>query len=347
MITSKAKQNYINHIAIVLDASLSMSHHSADVVKVADSQIKNLAEQSKIHDQETRVSVYTFSYESQIECLIYDKDVLRMPSISGLYKASGQTALCSATTVAIKDLQLTPEKYGEHAFLIYVVTDGQENNSRLNDIRDLPGLINGLPDHWTLAAFVPDASGVHFAKKFGFPAGNIAVWNTSDSFSEVGEVIRRTSETFMTNRAAGIRGSRNLFNMKTVDVKDIKKTLVPMTPGSYFFATVTPDKTSGAEKIRIDEFCQKEFGSYTPGDGLYEMTKRENIQDYKKIAIWIPKDNHLYVGKAGEMRSLLGLPQGSGTIRVGPGDHPDYKIFIESRSNNRNLFTGTELLVMR
>lgn len=322
-----------------------MTSHAADVVKVADTQIQHLAEQSKIMDQETRVSVYTFSYQRDIKCLIYDKDVLRMPSISGLYKTNGMTALCSATTLAVKDLQLTPEKYGEHAFLLYVVTDGMENDSSPSDRTGLPGLIKGLPDHWTLAAFVPDAQGVYYAKSLGFQKDNIAVWNTNmdSGFLEVGQIIRESTDNFMRGRAQGIRGSKSLFTMKNADVKDIKKTLTPMTPGSYFFAPVTStDYPDG--KVRIDEFCNRHLGNYYPGMGYYEMTKRETIQDYKKIAIYVPADSHLYTGKG--TRSLLGLPE-TGNVKIAPGDHQGYKIFVQSTANNRNLYTDTDLLVMR
>lgn len=334
---TKSSQNYINHIALVLDASTSMARHAHDVVKVADMQIKHLAEQSKIMDQETRVSVYTFSYRSMIHCLIYDKDVLRMPSIAGLYHASGMTALCSATTLAIKDLQLTPEKYGEHAFLIYVVTDGEENDSSYPERTGLPGLIASLPDHWTLAPFVPDANGVHYAKSLGFPAGNIAVWNTEDSFLEVGEVIQRSTENFMRARTQGIRGSRNLFTMTATDTKKIKKTLTPMTPGSYTINPVPQD-------IRIDEFTRDITGIYTPGRTYYEMTKRETIQGYKGIAIRVDADKKLYVGDTA--RDLIGIPKDT-DVRVSPGDHPGYKVFVQSTSMNRKLIGGTEALIMR
>lgn len=333
----RSSQNYINHIALVLDASSSMSRHVGDVVKVADMQIKHLAEQSKIMDQETRVSVYTFSYRTRIDCLIYDKDVLRMPSIAGLYRAEGMTALCSATTLAIKDLQHTWEGYGEHAFLIYVITDGVENDSDPQDRRRLPALITGLPDHWTLAAFVPDANGIHYAKSHGFPNDNIAVWNTEDSFLEVGEVIRKSTDNFMRGRTQGVRGSRSLFTMTAADTKKIKKTLTPMTSGSYTINLVPHD-------TRIDDFTRDITGSYTPGRTYYEMTKRETIQGYKGIAIRVDADGTLYVGDAA--RDLIGIPKDT-DVRVSPGDHPGYKVFVQSTSMNRKLIAGTEALIMR
>ena len=347
----KSSQNYINHVALLLDKSTSMGTHWDTVPKVADDLIAELAEQSTVRNQETRVSVYVFSSLSSIQCLIYDKDVLRMPSIKGLYFIDGNTALCSATTLVIDDLRLTPEKYGEHSFLIYVVTDGEENSSRYPDKIALPGLITGLPEHWTLAAFVPDARGIHNAKAFGFPAGNIATWDTASGkgFEEVGQVIKQATSDFMQARATGVRGTKNLFTLNTVSVADIKKNLTPMTPGSYWFETVTDadcDKTDskGRKCARIDEFCTVKVGSYMPGMALYEMTRRTRIQDYKKLAISVPSEGHLYVGKG--CRSMLGLPEDA-DARVSPGKHKDYKLFVQSTSNNRNLFPGTDVLFMR
>jgi hypothetical protein len=136
-------ENIINHIVLVLDASLSMDSVSEQLVKVADNQIKYLAQRSKELDQETRITVYTFNTtgyysgfnKQRIECLIYDKDVLRVPSIASLYKADGATPLIDATILALDDLAMTPEKYGDHSFLVYVLTDGQENASRNRAIR--------------------------------------------------------------------------------------------------------------------------------------------------------------------------------------------------------------------
>jgi uncharacterized protein YegL len=336
--TGSAEQNKINHIALVLDASLSMSHLTADVVKVADAQIASLAEQSKLMDQETRVSVYTFSYAHSIRCLIYDKDVLRLPSISGLYKTGGNTALAAATTLAIEDLKMTPEKYGEHSFLIYVITDGEENNSPFGVKAALPGLLSSLPDHWTIAAFAPNAVAKHHLKQLGFGNDNIAIWDVNASFSEVGEVISAANTSFMQARTSGIRGSKSLFTLKQADTSAIKKTLTPLTKGSYTITPVT-------EKIRIDEFVAALTGSYIPSRAYYEMTQRVRIQGYKNVAILVEKDDELYMGEAA--RDLVGLPRDGSDVRVSPGAHPGYRIFIQSTSFNRNLLPNSSLLLMR
>lgn len=328
-------ENYINHIALVLDASGSMHGHSQELIKVADNQIAYLAQRSKELDQETRVTVYSFSYNDHIKCLVYDKDVLRMPSIAGLYKADGQTALIDATLLALNDLALTPEKYGEHAFLMYVLTDGAENDSKQRP-EMLSGKIDKLPDNWTIAAFVPNQSGVFEAKKFGFPKENIAVWDATSAkgVNEAGERIRQTTETFMQNRKLGIRGTKSLFTLKTPTLKTVAQNLDSLHPGQYRLLPVQNDG-------RIDEFVESTLNrAYKLGEAYYQLMKPEFIQPQKEIVILA--NNRAYVGAEG--RKLLGLPDYK--VRVKPEDHLGYEIYVQSTSLNRKLIGGTKLLIL-
>jgi hypothetical protein len=330
----KQVANYINHIALVLDASGSMYPYANDVIKVADQQIAYLAKRSKELDQETRVTVYTFNDWNNIRCLIYDKDVLRIPSIRGLYEPNNQTALVDATLLALNDLALTPEKYGEHAFLIYVLTDGQENNS-MASFDALFRKIESLPDNWTLATFVPDQQGVFEAKKFGFPKENIAVWNTTrEGLNEAAEKIKVATDNFMQNRRLGIHSSRSLFTLKTPSLTTVSRTLDYLSPGQYRLLDVPYD-------TRIDEFVEDRLRRpYARGEAYYQLMKPETVQPQKEIAIMA---NHkVYIG--GEARQLLGLPDYN--VKVRPTDHPDYEIYVQSTSVNRKLIGGTRLLIL-
>lgn len=328
-------ENYINHIVLVLDASLSMTRHAQELIKVADNQIAYLARRSKELDQETRVTVYSFSDANSIKCLVYDKDVLRMPSIAGLYRADGMTALIDATLLALNDLALTPEKYGEHSFLIYVLTDGQENDSRFNE-HALSKQINALADNWTLAAFVPDQNGVFEAKKFGFPKENIAVWDTTSTkgLNEAGEKIRETTEQFMQNRTRGIRGSKNLFTLNAPSAQLVSASLDSLNYGQFRLLEVHEDG-------RIDEFVESNLHRpYKLGEAYYQLMKTEMIQPQKEIAIF--SNNRVYIGHAA--RKLLGLPDFH--VKVKPSDYADYEIFVQSTSVNRKLIAGTRLLIL-
>lgn len=327
------KQNYINHIALVIDRSASMNSLVSQVEKVADSQIEYLAKRSKELDQETRITLYTF--DDKIECVVYDKDVLRMPSMKGLFTPRGSTALIDATIKAIGDLSKTPELYGDHAFLVYVLTDGEENMSKAR-APDLQSRIADLAENWTLAAFVPHQTGKFEAKKFGFPADNIAIWDTtSRGLTEVGETIRQTTDTFMRGRATGVRGSKNLFNLAAVTKSDVAN-LPKLHFGQYRLAEV---KKEGPIAPFVEDLTKR---AYHLGEAFYQLSKTEKVQGDKAVALRDRKTGNVYTGAGA--RSLLGLPDHE--VKVAPTSHPDFDIFVQSTSTNRKLVPGTKVLLI-
>lgn len=330
-------QNYINHIALVIDASSSMRYIAHEVIKVADGQIAYLAQRSKELDQETRITVYVFA--DTVKCVIYDKDVLRLPSISKHYHTSGMTALIDATLKSQDDLALTPEIYGDHAFLTYVLTDGQENRSR-NHSATLSDRLKALPEHWTVAVLVPDQLGKFEAKKFGFPADNIAIWDATSTkgITEAGETIRRATDNFMVNRSAGIRGSRSIFSMdaNALNKQTIKNAnLKPLSKNTYKLLNID-------EVVQIREWVQKNGFEYRLGIAFYQLTKTESIQPQKNIAVLEKATGKIYTGD--QARDMLGLPQME--VRVKPEFNPDFDVFIQSTSVNRKLVPGTKLLLL-
>jgi hypothetical protein len=336
--TPKADQNYINHIVFALDASSSMLYSAAELIRVADSHIAHLAQRSKELGQETRVTIYVFANEAK--CVIYDMDVLRLPSVAKYYRANGMTALIDATMLSIEDLAMTPEKYGDHAFLIFVLTDGQENRSR-HSPSDLVRTINGLPDHWTLAALVPDQRGKFEAKKFGFSPDNIAIWDatTAHGINEGGGVIREATERFMQGREKGIRGTRHVFSTgaDAVNADTIQAAaLTPLPRSKYRLVPVTEDT---AIRPFVENECQM---PYRLGMAYYELSKREIIQPQKELAVLEIATDRVYVGDG--VRDLIGLSRDRVTVR--PDFNPKYKIHVQSTSVNRKLKEHTKVLLL-
>lgn len=337
--TTDTVQNVINHIVLVVDKSSSMGPLTSTVIKVADNQIKHLARRSQEMGQETRVSVYTFGTE--VECVVWDKDVLRLPSIANFYRPYGWTALIDATAQAIEDLQETPTKYGDHAFLMFVLTDGEENRSQ-RKAPALTRLINDLPDNWTVAVMVPDQSGVFEAKRFGFPAANIAVWDASTQrgMEEAGEVIRRVTDNYMTARSTGtFRGSKSIFSTgaDAVNADTIQQAgLKPLTASKYKLVPVPRD-------VDIRPFVEECGYKYKIGSCYYQLTKRVKIQATKNIAI-VEKKGKGRVFTGANARQLVGLPDE--LVSVKPDHNPDFDIYVESNSVNRRLFAGTRLLIL-
>lgn len=332
-----AGENYINHVVLVLDASSSMGPHAKELVRVADGQVKYLARRSQELDQETRVSVYSFN--ERVQCLIYDKDVLRLPSISSLYRPRGMTALVDATMKSLTDLGATATLYGDHAFLTFVLTDGQENSSRQRP-GELRGLLANLAGNWTVACLVPDQRSVFEAKGFGFSPDNIAIWDAQSAagVAEVGETIRRATDSFMDNRAKGVRGTRSLFStgLDAVNAQSVRANLVPLNRDRYEIFSVRKDS-------RIDETVKSYMGSYSIGQGFYQLTKREEIQAKKHIAIREKSTGLIYWGDAA--RDILGLPRDA-SVKIKPDINPEYDVFVQSTSVNRKLLKNTDLLVL-
>lgn len=325
--------NHVDHIVLILDASGSMSKHKSTLIDVVDNKIiRDFADKYKQTEQETRISVFAFSGRYEFECLIYDTDVLRVPGINSLYETYNMTALIDASIKTIDDLLAVPTKYGDHAFLVYLLTDGLENHSSGRP-NDLASKLSNLPDNWTFAGFVPDKTAKSQLANCGVPLGNIAVWNTVDAAGalEVGTIIQTTTEQFKQNRKAGIRGSKSLFQMNVVSGSDILSKLEPLPQFKYQLVTVPAD-------IRIDDFTYDRLGTrYRVGSGYYQLTKKETIQPAKKIAI-------LYKGKVyvGEARQLLGLPDDY--VDVKPDAYADYTIFVQSTAINRKLLANTNYL---
>lgn len=333
--------NCVNHIYFVLDASLSMRDIRADVIKVYDSQIDYLVRRSKELDQETRVSVYMFSDRARIACLVYDKDVLRVPRIDSQYVVGGNTALLDATGKAITDAKQTPELYGDHAHLMYVITDGEENNSMSYTTSRLKTLIAELPDNWTLATLVPDIHGVAAAKQCGFAPNNISIWSTTaKGVAEMGNTVEKATEGFLRNRALGIRRSNTLFSLDTTGLtkRAVKANLDVLPTAAYYVVPVT--NRDGGASIR-DFVERKTKKPYRAGSAFYQLTKKETIQASKEICLK-DADGKVYTGDFA--RDMVGLP--AYNVDVSPADHKQFSFFVQSTSHNRKLVAGTELLVL-
>jgi len=353
----------VNHVSLVVDKSGSMRGHAAQLIRVVDEFVKGLQEESDRLGHETRISLYAFDHE--VQNLVWDMDVKHLPSLRGLYQVeSGATALIEAAAKSIDDLKNIWEGYGEHSFLQVVVTDGEENASgcaetgqmhtRMPDGRGAAVLrmwtdriqraMEELPDHWTSAILVPNSLAKRTAQDYGFPAGNIAIWDAASSkgVEEAIGTVKTAATSFLRGREQGVRGTRNLFAMgRDLSAAQVTANLDALGTGTYMLIPVD-------QPAQIREFVTRAGHSYRTGCAFYELSKREKIQGGKQLAV-AEKDpatgrttGRVFSGAAA--RRLLGLPDTE--VTVTPGDNPLYTVFVQSTSVNRKLVPGTKLLVM-
>lgn len=330
--------NLINHVALIVDSSSSINSYGLTdtIIKVLDGQISYLASRSKEMDQETRITVYTFA--DDVKCLIWEKDVLRLPSLKEHYKPEGNTALIDAVLTAISDMKQIPEKHGNHAHLLFLVTDG-ENNRNPGRATELSSTLRGLPDNWTVAAMVPNQNGVFECKRAGFAAENISLWSTTvRGTEEVGRVMQQSTDNFMQARSTGVRGTKSLFTMNASNLSAaaVNTNLTELSPTEY-------DLLNVHKKAVIKPFVESWKIPFRLGAAYYQLSKPEKVQGHKQICIQNKRTAKVYGGA--NARKLLGLPDYE--VQVEPAAHPEYDLFIQSTSNNRNLVAGTKLLVMK
>lgn len=373
---TKSGQNYINHITLILDASGSMGHLKAKVIKVTDELVAFLAEKSKKDNEETRLTVYSFA--DDVICHVWDMDVFRFPSIAGLYTIRGMTAMADALHVALDDIATVPEKYGDHDQMVYLLGDGLENASRgrsghpaafgriplevlQKEMRDRVG---ELPPNRTLLALAPDDRAARHMYDFGFEPGNVALWDatTEQGLQEAVEMIKTAHTSYVATRSAtGVRGTKTAFtvganvdgqaikNAKLVPVPAKDRKIVVVVPTEDSFEKVVKPANSRRSKpemgwfVKIEDYVKRiNKGVYPLGDAFYELVKTEQVQGDKEIAVIEVNTNKVFVGDGA--RRLLNLPEEKRTVK--PDFNPDYKIFIQSNSLNRHLPHGCQVMVL-
>jgi hypothetical protein len=375
---SKEQAN-ITHICVVADASTSMSGLKNAVVRVIDGLVTQWQKQSLDLGDMTRLTLYQFSSPDYplpnsgeyVECIWYDTDITRIKSLKGKYTPRGNTALIDATLRAQAELAQTSTLYGNHTFLFFVITDGEENRSR-SSASDLVKVMDNLPDNWTVAALVPGIQGKISAQRYGFPPGNIDIWDATSErgVEEAGERIAQATASYMRTRStdATFRSTNTLFVGGQVDAAAVKARLKPLPSSAYDLITVVSrsgDESFEKKKkptkkfpegevigrfIRIDDYMNRVAPPFVIGKGYYQLFSagartREKVQGNKEVAVMDKKTSQVYVGP--EARDIVGLPHHD--VTVAPDANPDYEIFIRSTSDNRHLpcNKGVKLMVMR
>lgn len=318
------------NIAIVRDHSGSMGHLRNQALKDYNTLLQTMKE-SSVGD----------SYLTVVECDGVARVMERSINLQGavplnFYTTRGGTPLYDSVDAAINELSRFDGP--DVANLVLVITDGEENQSRLTAAA-LKTKIVGLQntDRWTFTFRVPKGYGARLINLLGLSSGNVIEWEQTEA--DLDRSTRHTmsgTQSYFAARSVGKTSVQN-FYANPADVKGLEAKLDDVS-SKYKRYVIGPYQ----DGISISDFCIEKTGKYDLGRVHYSLTKTEKVQQNKDIVIRDTVKGSVYAGK--NARALLGLPE-VGEIKLSPGNMGQFEVFVRSTSNNRKLYANTAVLV--
>jgi uncharacterized protein YegL len=331
----KINSSQVNHVYFVVDQSGSMMRHTNQVKNVCNALISETGD--LIPGVENRVSVYTFNERCSRALTDGDPRFAKFDD----YRPFGNTAIVDALSTVYEDIAALRQRCDsrDRTFLVYLVTDGEDNSSRV-PISTLKSQHAKLANLVTVAAFVPNQYGETYAKSLGIPHGNIQIWDINRDFSEVKATVTSSMREYATTRSSGQTTSSSLFRPNTAAVqKAVAEGTVAAFTQPLQFLDVNFDG------VEIAPFVESKLGRYVKGSAYYQLTKSEQLGPMKNLLIVHRVSGKAYHGP--NARAILGIP--AGTVRISVDKTPGnvWDVFVQSTSLNRKLVSGTKVIVIK
>jgi len=327
------------YVGISRDHSGSMFSISDAAMDDYNESIQAIKDASGVNNIDTIVSVV--KHQGSIVREVINSNVSQLKPLTSYLTPGSSTPLFDSVVELIVLLQNAPDARDKDvSFLVMAITDGQDNASRISG-RSLGEEISKLQatDRWTFVFRVPRGY-KRKLERLGIPSGNIQEWNqTVKGLREATAVTQAAISNYYGNVSRGIRSTTTFYT-------DLNKV------GSNTVSSTMQDISSQIEIHPVTR--RSEIGSFMPlvtgepykrGTAFYQLTKPEKeVQKYKRIVILNKNSGKVYEGL--HARDLLGIPANK-TIRLVPGDHGQWDIYIQSTSSNRILIPGTTVLYWR
>lgn len=334
-----------NYIGISRDHSASMRGIALAAGRDYNDNIASIQEGSDEHNIDTIVSVVKCGVggAATVEREVVNSNVSKLKPISdGKYIADGAgTPLFDSVGDLIEQLEAVPDANDpDVSFVVMVITDGGENSSRKWSGESVSRKMKqlALTDRWSFTFRVPRGH-KGYLTRYGIPGGNILEWDQTESGVKQASVATRAAvKNFYAARSAGVKSTDKFYaDLSETTIKDVKAALVDISKQVDVYVV---DKNN--DGVQIKDFVQAQGVTFTKGCAFYELSKTETVQDYKQIAIRDKITGAVYSGFAA--RDMLGLPH-HGEVKLAPGQHGQYNIFVQSTSVNRKLVAGTNVMI--
>jgi len=334
------------HVAFCIDESGSVSRIIKPLVEAYNQTVTDI--RSAVLDEGQEASMTALAFGDRVlkhRFLYTGQQVQTVKPLSYKdFNPSGLTPLFDSVYRAIKKLEELDDGKESTSFVVSVITDGQENDSTNPGVPATIRLIEEKTgtDRWTFTFLVPNEQENLFSRRFNIPRGNVQGWDTRTAAGTkeafiVSSVAYRGF--FKAKSAAGVdkKMSSKSFYSDTANltVREARSSLSEITKQVQF---LTPSETCQIRQCILDNGLE-----WIKGAAFYALIKTEKkVQPYKMVALRVKTSGKVYSGQAA--RDMLGIGQATGTVRLVPGDHGKFDVFIQSTSINRKILAGTEVL---
>jgi cupin superfamily acireductone dioxygenase involved in methionine salvage len=328
----------VNRFVVCLDRSGSMQGIRNSAVAAFNQNVNAIRSGAKSSNQSSSVSLITFGDDVREE--YFNQDVASLRDLDQYsYYPSGGTPLLDAVGLAIERLRSLPDSK-DTSYVVLVVTDGEENTSRRYNASSLAKLMQEVvaTDRWSFAFLVPPGKKQALVAQYGIPEGNVSEWEaTSAGMAKAAASVNQGLHSYYATRASGLKSTKSFFttDLSKVTTTQVQRNLNDIRNNVYVW------NVDGECEVRT--FVEGRGYTYEKGRAFYQLTKEEIVQGYKQILLIEKGKGAVYSGD--DARYLLNLPNYE--VKVRPGNHSNWDVFVQSTSTNRKLVRGTKLVYLK
>ncbi len=212
MKVKKVKNTKSTHIALVLDKSGSMLRWSKEAIVGFNSQIDVIQKNAQMGGETTLTIV---EFNGGVEVLARAVCASAAKKITNkTYQPEGTTAMRDGVFKAIKILEKLDNRGPETAFLVVVISDGEENSSNTITAEALAEKISGLQNsnRWTFAYIGANQDLSKVQKTYELYTNNVMSYNTDSSgYKYLYTTSTNSLSNFMSLRENGTLSTDNYF----------------------------------------------------------------------------------------------------------------------------------------
>ena len=197
-------------VGIVLDRSGSMASTWKEAIGGYHAQVEDLCRQEDAAGDDTEILLVSVVFDNIIDPINKGVPISEAEGLGPEIVPRGATALYDAIAQTVGYMKGTDTHYSDVAYLLVVITDGQENASQEIDAKQLSELVKELDDSpvWTTVFIGSDAKAIEDAGNLGINLGNTFQYNpTVAGTGQMSVGLRYAASNYMSNRTRGITKS--------------------------------------------------------------------------------------------------------------------------------------------